>query len=268
MPKTPHIRLRPPPWTPAGLVVERDVAGDDGDAELVRGSRDAVDRLRELPADLRSLGIAEVEAIGERERLAAGFHHLPRRLHGRLITRAKRIVAPEWGAVERYGDPADAVDAQHGSTGPRPPHRPRADELVVLLIHPRLRLAVDRVGLPVPDAARLLPDLVTWAVVGEVACRDRADDVAAEERTQLTVLGHLADRRARKLPARAHFAHFVEPLGRDHRDHSLLRLRDHDLPRLEVALAERYAVEMHIDADLAGHLGERRREAGGAAILE
>src|SRR4029077_11776297 len=37
----------------AGLVVQRDVAGHDGDPELAGGLRDAVDRTRELPADLR-----------------------------------------------------------------------------------------------------------------------------------------------------------------------------------------------------------------------
>ena len=39
--------------------------------------RDALDRTSELPADLGFLGIAEVEAIGERERLAAGAGDVP-----------------------------------------------------------------------------------------------------------------------------------------------------------------------------------------------
>ena len=37
-------------------------------------------------------------------------------------------------------------------------------------------------------------------------------------------------------------------LRRDDRDHPLLRLGDHDLPRLEVGLAQRHAVEVHVDA--------------------
>ena len=63
-------------------------------------------------------------------------------------------------------------------------------------------------------------------------------------------------------------AHLDELLGRDDRDHPLLRLGDHDLPRLEVGLAERHAVEVHVDPDVAGHLGERRGEPGGPAVLE
>ena len=99
--------------------------------------------------------------------------------------------------------------------------------------------------------------------------RDRADDLALEERAQLAVVGHLADHGARKLPALADRADLVEPLGRDDRDHPLLRLRDHDLPRLEVGLAKRHAVEVHVDAGAAGrHLGERRGKPGSAAVLE
>ena len=60
-----------------------------------------------------------------------------------------------------------------------------------------------------------------------------------------------------------------QPLGRDDRDHPLLRLRDHDLPRLEVGLAQRHAVEVDVDARVAArHLGERRGEPGGAAVLQ
>ena len=62
-----------------GLVVERDVAGDDRDAELLGGLGDALDRLRELPADLGLLRVAEVEAVGEPDRLAAGAGDVQRR---------------------------------------------------------------------------------------------------------------------------------------------------------------------------------------------
>ena len=61
----------------------------------------------------------------------------------------------------------------------------------------------------------------------------------------------------------------VEPLGLDHGDHPLLRLGDHDLPRLEVGLAQRHAVEVDVDAGaVRGHLGERGGEPGGAAVLQ
>ena len=115
----------------------------------------------------------------------------------------------------------------------------------------------------------LLLDLVARALVGEQAGRDRADDLARRERAQIAVVGHLADHGARQLPALADSAHVVDALRRDDRDHSLLRLGDHDLPRLHVVLAQRHAVEVHVDAHaVARHLGERRREPGGAAVLQ
>ena len=85
---------------PAGLVVERDVAGDDGDAELVGGPGDALDRLLELPRDLRLLGAAEVEAVGERERFAAGARDVQRRVENGARSRPRRDRARR-GAARR-----------------------------------------------------------------------------------------------------------------------------------------------------------------------
>ena len=79
----------------------------------------------------------------------------------------------------------------------------------------------------------------------------------------------LADHRARQLPALAHRAHLVDPLRSDDRDHPLLRLGDHDLPRLEVGLAQRHPVEVDVDAPTSRAISdERRRQAGGAAVLQ
>ena len=129
----------------AGLVVERDVPRDDGDPERVGRLRDAFDRLRELPADLGLLGVAEVEAVGEGERLAAGAGDVERGLHHGRPAGLERVAAAERGAVERDGDAARAVDPQHRCVEAGTPHRARADEVVVLLEHPGLRLVVDRV---------------------------------------------------------------------------------------------------------------------------
>jgi hypothetical protein len=52
-------------------------------------------------------------------------------------------------------------------------------------------------------------------------------------------------------------------------DHPLLRLGDHDLPRLHRVLAKRHAVEVHVDSrSRRSHLRETRREARGAAVLQ
>ena len=89
------------------------------------------------------------------------------------------------------------------------------------------------------------------------------------EGSQRALVGHLADRRAGQLPAVAHTAHRVEHLRADNRDHPLLRLRDHDLPRLHALLAERHAVEVDVDpGGSARHLRQGRGETGSAAVLQ
>ena len=124
-------------------------------------------------------------------------------------------------------------------------------------------------GRRLPGVRLRLLDLVARALVGEERRGDRADDLAVDERAQLAVVGHLADRRAVELPARAHVAHRVEHLRPDDGDHALLRLGDHDLPRLHALFAERHAVERDVDAGtVARHLRERRGEPGSAAVLQ
>ena len=71
-----------------------------------------------------------------------------------------------------------------------------------------------------------------------------------------------------ELPALADRLHVGEPIRRHDRHHPLLRLRDHHLPRLHLLLAQRHAVEVDVDAVVGSHLGERRGQARGAAVLE
>src|SRR5207247_10160742 len=75
---------------PVGLVVERDVPRDDGDVERLGGRRDALDRLGELPADLRFLRIAEVEAVREADPLSARAGDVACGADDRLGARAER----------------------------------------------------------------------------------------------------------------------------------------------------------------------------------
>ena len=116
---------------------------------------------------------------------------------------------------------------------------------------------------------RLALDFVARALVRQEDGRDRADDLAVEERAQLAGVADVADRRAGQLPLRAHALHRLEHLRPHDGDHALLRLGDHDLPRLHLRLAQRDAVEVDVDAGaVARHLGERGGEAGGAAVLQ
>ena len=111
-------------------------------------------------------------------------------------------------------------------------------------------------------------DVVAGTLVGEEGGGDRTDQVAVEERAELPVICHLADHGARQLPPLADGAHLLDLLRYDDGNHSLLRLGDHDLPRLEAVLAQRHAVEVDVDADLPRHLRERRGEPRGAAVLQ
>ena len=91
------------------------------------------------------LRAAEVEAVGERERLAAGAGDVQRGAEDRAVAGRERVALAERRAVERDGDAACPVDAQDGGVESGAPDRARADELVVLLEDPGLRLVVDRV---------------------------------------------------------------------------------------------------------------------------
>ena len=218
-----------------------------------------------------ALGVAEVEAVGQRERLAAGARDVQRRVHHGGPAGAERIALAERRPVERHRDPAHAVDPQHGRVEARAGARCASRRAGRTARTPTSSAR----GSPGARPTRRwlgpcdLLDLVARALVGEQPGGDRADDLAVEEDAQLAVVGHRADHRARQLPLRARGLDVGQPLGRDDRDHPLLRLRDHDLPRLEVGLAQRHAVEVQVDARVAArHLGQRRREPGGAAVLQ
>ena len=254
---------------PVGLVVERHVARDDRNPERLRRLGDPLDRLGQLPADLGLLRVAEVEAVGQRERLAAGAGDVARRAEHRRAPGLARVAAAERRPVERDREPAPRrPQLQHRRVEPRPAHGAREDELVVLPVDPLLRLEVDRVDLGARPRGCEAVDLVARALVRQERRRDLADDLVVPEGAQLAGLGHLADRRVVELPAREHGLDLREPLGPDDGDHPLLALGDHDLPGLHAVLAQRDAVEVDVDAHVAGHLGERGGEPGRAAVLQ
>ncbi len=109
---------------------------------------------------------------------------------------------------------------------------------------------------------------VAGALVGEQARGDGPDLLAAPQGAQQPGVRHLADHRAVELPAVDHRLHLGEPRGGDDRDHPLLRLGDHHLPRLHVLLALRHPVEEDVDPVVGCHLRERGREPRGPAVLQ
>ena len=91
------------------LVVERDVAADDRDAERAAGVAEAGDGARELPGDVRLLGVAEVQAVGQAERLGADAGEVRAALDDGLDRAAVRV----------GGDAAAVAVDRDGDRGPR-----------------------------------------------------------------------------------------------------------------------------------------------------
>ena len=162
---------------------------------------------------------------------------------------------------------------QHGGVEARPAHGARADELVVLLVDPvasargsARRSARRRRGASArcarPRSAGTRPSGTRPGSRRRARRRRSARSSPCRVTSPITAWC--------ELPALADLLDRLErTLGRDDRDHPLLALGDHDLPRLEVGLAERHAVEVDVDAGaVARHLGERRGEPGGAAVLQ
>ncbi len=175
----------------------------------------------------RLLGVAEVEAVGQAERLAAGAGDVARRLeHGERAARPRVEAGDPARPVERDREPAQRrPQAQHGGVEARPADRARADEVVVLLVDPgpaadvrrgeqleqRLlsRRALRRGGLGA-RAARRRFDPVARRLVGQEVGRDLADHLAVVEGPQLARVRDLADRIALQLPAGADLLDRVE----------------------------------------------------------
>ena len=122
------------------FVVETDVAAGDRYAQRATGRTHALHGLRELPHDRRTLGIAEVQAIGRRQRTSAGARHVARRLgdreHGAVVRIEVTVAAV---AVDRHRQRAfGAFDAHDAGTHAGQIDRVGADHVVVLAIDPAL----------------------------------------------------------------------------------------------------------------------------------
>ena len=186
-------------------------------------------------------------------------------------------------AVQRQREAGERrAQTQHRGVETRPAHRPRLHELVVAARDERARAQLRRAEQLQQRLARrrkrgrLLGrrgaggalDLVARALRREEPRRDRTDLLAVPERAQDAGVGDLADDRPMELPAVDHRLDLGQPVVRDDGHHPLLRLGDHHLPGLHPLLAQRHAVEVHVDAGLGGHLGEARGQPGGAAVLQ
>src|SRR6516162_10433900 len=89
------------------LVVEADISAGDWGFQLLAGSGHSVDRLGELPHDVRFLRIAKVQAVGRSNRRRARTGDVARRLSHRMHGAQLGIeVTPPTVAIESHRQPA------------------------------------------------------------------------------------------------------------------------------------------------------------------
>ena len=115
------------------------------------------DRLAQRVGRARALRVAEVEAVRDRRRLGAAAGDVERRLRDRLGAAAARVERDARAvAVERHGDRALRRRQPHDAgVAARAGDRARADDLVVLLVDPRLGADVGRGQQPQQQVARV-----------------------------------------------------------------------------------------------------------------
>src|SRR5262249_10150882 len=155
------------------------------------------------------LGIAEVEAVREADGLAAGARHVEGgAVDGASAREIGVALAGRW-PVERDGEaPQRRSQPQDGRVQARAAYGPRADEVVVLLEYPSLRLVVCRVDPRAAAPARCdALDLVARALLGQEPGRDRREQLPARVTAELAGVGDGPDLGARQLPALADAGH-------------------------------------------------------------
>ena len=121
-----------------GLVVERDIAGNDREIERPAGFSDALDGAHEGAHDLRPLGIAEIEIVGDGDRIGADGGQIAPAFGDRLLAAFIRVSLDIAGRHigrdgKALGRPLDADDAR---IAPRNLGRIRLDQVIILLPHP------------------------------------------------------------------------------------------------------------------------------------
>ena len=179
--------------------------------------------------------------------------------------------------------------ADDGSVAARAKHGARADQLVVLLVHPALGADVGRGQKGSEDGRRVgrLGDsrrverlggqmggpLGLEGVargLGQVGHGKVAHLEALPVQAQAAVTGQVPDRRAGQLVPGAGGLDLGQAPRLDDGQHPLLRLGDHDLERLHALLAPGDEVEVEACAHLAagGHLGHGRGQARRAQVLQ
>ena len=273
-----------------GLVVERDIAGDDRVVERQAGFAHAFDAVDELAHDLRPFRIAEVHVVGEGDRQGAHRSQVAPALGHRLRPAAARVgLAIARRAIGGERQPLDAPrQPDDRGVAPRPLYRVAHHQMVVLLPDPALagevgaadeadercrRIAVERQAGGVerrPLHRRGPGPLVERRLVDQRADRQVGDDGAVAAQHQPAGVGQPADLGEIELPAGEHGAGLFHRRRPQHHEHALLALRQHDLVGRHRRLAHRHLVEIELEpeAALGAHLDRGRGQPGGAHVLD
>ena len=120
-----------------GLVVERDIARDDGEGEHGAGFRQAFDGVHELAHDLGPLRVAEVEVVGDGDGVGANRRKIAPAFGDRLLGPLEGIGLDIARChVGRDGDGLLAADTHDARVTARDLRGVGADQAVILLPHP------------------------------------------------------------------------------------------------------------------------------------
>ncbi len=276
---------------PPALVVQADVAPDDGNAERQARLGHAVDGLGELPHDLGVFRVAEVQAVDQGHRASAHAGHVERRFgHHQSGAGAGVEGTPATVAVRGQGHASargrpgrrrrqpGRLQAQQDGVAPRGHHRVQEQLVVVLPVHPR---RVDQHGQQVGAAVvgrgegagvagghlveRRGPrhgPVVTGRVLVEAGGRDIGQDLAVPtvEDPQAPPGRHPANHRGPHLPLGAARQDRGQVVGRDNGDHPFLALAGHDLEGQHGRFPQGHRGHVDVHPDPAA----RRRLAGSA----
>ena len=131
-----------------GLVIERDITGDNGVGEGATGLGHATNAADKLPHNLRPFRIAEIQIVGDGQRGGADGCQVPPvfgyRLHAAPIGIGLAIAGR---AIDAYGGGlafGTAFDADNSGIATRPLYRIAADQAIILLLDPTLAGKVRR----------------------------------------------------------------------------------------------------------------------------
>ncbi len=275
-----------------GLVVEGNVAADDGHLECFAGCRHPFDRLDELPHHARLLRVPEVQVVDDGVRHAPRDGDVQRRFADESLGAAARIqIAPQGVAIGRDGQAlVRSLDAHQRSVVARLDDRIDEEHVVVLLIDPGAiaqRRIVEEAekGFAEVDAGgvdrRIRPAAfegfglfdrpsIQRGVFGERSRWNCGDGGAVLEHSQHIAVGDGADRGGLDLPRVGQAEDLFDVVGPDHGQHALLGLRHEDLAGVHPGFPQVDGVEIDVHAHptSGGALGGGAGDAGGTEILD